>query len=337
MSSLTGVSSMKNACIATYKMRRSYHTETSMGPDKGRSTGKSKKKKSPRYSFKQVSSQILRAKNSNGAAQAYQAARRKVAELRRLSGNNSYDQEEVEIAIRHAEAILRVARKKRNHLADEERSEHERKSRESRDELTERVEESLREDAAEESFTMDGAGALTEELTEDMGYDPFSGLTQEGDAPTSGLGEFSEEGGEELAEAELSESCEELSEELSEELTADLEEMMQELEDEMAMEEQMEALSDFLSPHASEEDLEELKKKHRAKELMEITRADMKYLKAMFEKYQRERSEASSGGGYSSEGKSESGGLPRMHFSVSVSSVSADTTPAEGGTIDVSA
>ena len=31
------------------------------------------------------------------------------------------------------------------------------------------------------------------------------------------------------------------------------------------------------------------KKKHRTREMMEITKADMKYLKAMFEKYEREK------------------------------------------------
>ena len=313
MSSLTGVTSMKNASIATYKTRRSYHTDSSVGAKKNNSTAKTKKKKSPRYSFKQVSSQILRAKNVNGATQAYQAARRKLGELRRLCGNNTYDQEEVEIAIRHAEAILRVARKKRNHLADEERAERECKSRQTRDELTEKAEEALREDAAEEE------AFFTQEESEDIPDVP------EGQA---------EEAGEdtELAKEDLLEQ----SDELTEDMASDLEAVLQELEDEMAKEEQMEALSEFIGPHVSEEDLEEIRKKHRAKELLEITKADMKYLKAMFEKYQRERAEAV-GGGYSSGGKSETGGLPGMHLSVSVSSSSADTVPSEGGNIDVSA
>jgi hypothetical protein len=49
----------------------------------------------------------------------------------------------------------------------------------------------------------------------------------------------------------------------------------------MALEEQMESFSEFVSPHMTEEDLENLKKKHRAKELLEITKVDMEYLKSL--------------------------------------------------------
>lgn len=45
----------------------------------------------------------------------------------------------------------------------------------------------------------------------------------------------------------------------------------------------------------SPEDLERLKKKHRADEMKEIAEADLKYLKALFDKLAKEQSEAASG------------------------------------------
>ena len=63
----------------------------------------------------------------------------------------------------------------------------------------------------------------------------------------------------------------------------------------------------------------------------------MKYLKAMFDKYQRERSEAAGSTGYSSKGSSDTPSCSGMHISVSVSGSSCDSPPAEGAAIDVSA
>jgi hypothetical protein len=65
--------------------------------------------------------------------------------------------------------------------------------------------------------------------------------------------------------------------------------MLKDIEEEMNFEAEMNDLCEMISPDMSEDDIEELKKKHRAREMMEITKADMKYLKAMFEKYEREK------------------------------------------------
>lgn len=77
-----------------------------------------------------------------------------------------------------------------------------------------------------------------------------------------------------------------------------MEKSMEELSNEV-MEEGLDELSDELGlsvqKDMSPEDLERLKKKHRADELREITEADMKYLKALFDKLAKEQSEAASG------------------------------------------
>lgn len=80
-----------------------------------------------------------------------------------------------------------------------------------------------------------------------------------------------------------------------EEMLADL---MRELEESTESEE-MGELSDLsIIPDVCDEYYyDKIKKKHRADELKDIMEADLKYLKAMFEKYSREMQEAKSGTG----------------------------------------
>lgn len=103
-----------------------------------------------------------------------------------------------------------------------------------------------------------------------------------------------------LEEEENLEGIEEtgLSEEELKELMYELEEKLQELERAMEDANGLDALSDELMPAKEQnldpKDLELLKKKHRAEELRDIMEADMKYLKAMFEKLAKEKQESSS-------------------------------------------
>lgn len=75
-------------------------------------------------------------------------------------------------------------------------------------------------------------------------------------------------------------------------LMKELQDTLEEIEDTEELEELTEGAEIDMDP----EDLELLKKKHRAKELREITEADMKYLRAVFQKLEREGQEAVSGG-----------------------------------------
>ena len=89
-----------------------------------------------------------------------------------------------------------------------------------------------------------------------------------------------------------------ISEEELQRLMEEYEQLMRETMQELAQETSMEELADEFAGAVydmSPEDLEQLKKKHRSDEMREIADADMKYLRAMFNKLERERQALSSG------------------------------------------
>ncbi len=100
------------------------------------------------------------------------------------------------------------------------------------------------------------------------------------------------------------ENSRKLSEEEMEQILSDLEkemdELMKEMEENAEMDEALEEMTEALSGDLSPEDLEEMKKKHRAAEQRDIIKADMKYLKALFDKLSRDKEHASSASGTSS-------------------------------------
>lgn len=108
-----------------------------------------------------------------------------------------------------------------------------------------------------------------------------------------------EESSEEEVELELSEEeLQRLMEEYQELMQESMEEMMQESMEELLQEASLEELSEEFCGAVYDmepEDLEQLKKKHRSDEMREIMDADMKYLRAVFQKLERERQELSSG------------------------------------------
>ena len=91
----------------------------------------------------------------------------------------------------------------------------------------------------------------------------------------------------------------ELQEEL-EKIEEDLEKAMDETQN--LMEEFTQASNHEMEPH----DLEQLKKKHRADELRDIMKADMEYLKALFDKLSKEKASGASGFGDGSSDSSDS-------------------------------
>ncbi len=291
--STASVIGMKNAGLQDYMSRKA----RAEAKKKSAESSKKSKKKKVEYNFKGVSSQIVRARTVSSASIAYLTARRKVVDLMKKRGAKEYDQDEVEIAIRHAEAILRTARKKKKHLMEEDEAKRQAKKNE------------------EEK---DGSALMSEE-------DLFEEFSEEGDAEEDEEQEYTDE--------ELKKMTEELSEELQEKMEQDITEWMRELEEQMALEEQMESFSEFVSPHMTEEDLENLKKKHRAKELLEITKADMEYLKSMFEKYEKEKAENS---GLSSISKDGFFSGSSLGFSASTGTSIGEAVATEGVSVDVS-
>ena len=78
-------------------------------------------------------------------------------------------------------------------------------------------------------------------------------------------------------------------EKMMQELESLIEESMEELEEAAGLEDFMDGMMCVVQKDMEPEDLEQLKKKHRAEELQEIMEADMKYLKALFNRLEREK------------------------------------------------
>lgn len=95
----------------------------------------------------------------------------------------------------------------------------------------------------------------------------------------------------EKSEEELKQFVEELQQMMDDYMRQTSEAMMEETGMDELAEEALVAKQGEMEP----EDLERLKKRHRANELREIMEADMKYLKAMINKLERDRQEAASG------------------------------------------
>ncbi|MCM1543148.1 MAG: hypothetical protein NC121_18075 [Blautia sp.] len=257
-----------------------------------------KKTKKLQYNFKEISTRIMQARTSGNAGNVLVSARAKAAMLKRKLQSGEYDDEELRHAIIHAEAIVRVAKKKMKHLQEEENvrkqggpCEAELEDRQENEEMDQLIADGNVEDAGED--------ARKELLKLKREYQKLMREAQQ------------------MMEDSMQESggLEELSEEISE------------------------AVSDDMDPA----DLELMKKKHRAKEMREIMEADMKYLKAMFDKLAKEKQENASGSAGSTDGssdayRSDSG----VALEIGGADIPVQMTPAdaaalvEGGAIDAS-
>lgn len=145
-----------------------------------------------------------------------------------------------------------------------------------------------------------------------------------------------EEKEQEQKEMELDQAMQEYQDIVSEFMTKAMNEMMNQMMNEMMEDTQLEELADAFMGDVSQvedlepEDLEKIKKKHRSDELREIMEADMKYLKAMINKLERERQELST----------QNFSAPSVTLEISgvqmpVQTMEAPVTP-EGEVIDVS-
>lgn len=231
------------------------------------------------YNFKEVSSQITKAKTSDSARRAVTKARAKVVLLQRKLKTGEYDDQDLERALIHARKMERIAKKKVKHLREEEKAE--------KDGI---CQEKLEEE--EETFDL-------EEMNEEQ--DPG------------------------LSEQELKELMEEL-----EQLMAESMEELQEIAD---LDEFSEEFMDVSEENMDPEDLELLKKKHRADELREIANADMKYLKALFDKLEKEKQANVSGANFSNQ--SDMNGVSLQIAGMEMPVEAAEPVMTEGGSIDV--
>ncbi len=239
-------------------------------------------KKKLQYSYKKISSQIVRSKTSVSARKAASAARREVQRLKRLRNSGEYDEEELQISIEHAKSMERIAKKKVAHLQQEEMIE--RGQNGAMAALEEKEEERNEEEKLEEE-------PLEEEIPEEQEYseqyyaDEMQVMMADmQDEMAFRMEELSEEM--ELAIQEIMEN----NQDSMEEMTSDMMNMIRDAMEEMDEVLEMDDLANTMvapDPNMSEDDLKMLKMKHRTKEMKDIAKADGEYLKAIMDKYEK--------------------------------------------------
>ena len=207
------------------------------------------KKKRFPYNHKEISAQLMQTKTPGEASRVAARARRRVAQLMRSKKNSEYDEAEIEAALLHAEQMERVAQKRRRNLEVEEQAER-------GIEQTETEEMLKGEEEAQSAECVSGTEGSEGTPAEE---DTLNGMSEE----------------------DLEKAMREL------EQTLDEMEKIEESAEDFA--ETMDEMSEALSGDMEPVDLEEMKKKHRADEHRDIIRADMKYLKALFDKLAREK------------------------------------------------
>ncbi|MCD7726014.1 MAG: hypothetical protein LUI12_10785 [Clostridiales bacterium] len=136
----------------------------------------------------------------------------------------------------------------------------------------------------------------------------------------------------------------EIDDKMSDDIEKELEKMSKLMED--AMKELMEEASDAaelddlaegILVDTDPDDLEKMKRKHRSEEMRDIIEADMKYLKAMFDKLQREKRSAMAGVSSEVAGNAslELGGSTVPMETVSQTGIFADiASTAQGASVD---
>ena len=238
-------------------------------------TNRKKKYKKLNYNYREVSGRILRAKTSVSARQTVTHARTVVAMLRRRYGCGEYNDRDLEIAIIHAEKMVRIAKKKLKNLKAEELA-----KRTSEVEKIEEAKEEENESAGREEIRSDSS---------------------------------------------------EMSEEKLREMIRRMEKELQEL----AAENSMDELTDECmggGGKMSEEELKLVKKKHRCDEMRQIVEADMKYLKAMFQRMVQEQQETTNAAILEL-----TGAVTNVPAPVSLAAAGGSAAPAaEGGSVDAS-
>lgn len=337
----------------------------------------SQKLKKLRYSYKSISSQLLRSKTSLDAAKVARKARRQLVMLKgkRLHENGKYDSYELEAAIAHAQAMVRVARKKVKHLQEEEMVKI--KGGLCAGELEERKEE--------ENELTDEERAYLEQLTsggEGNGIGEGSGT---GGATESGSGssvvsqedvlqakqEWAQAYEEAMRQSDIQEEmrmmelqcARERSDAMADamsELTDEMSDSMQELLEELGLEELAESTTK-VEVEMDPEDYKMMKLKHRLEEMRAIVEADSKYLKAMFNKLEKSKEASAQAASSSGSGNNavptggssggmvvaaNTGGAPLAAAPVQAQAIdvvsapdavaTVAAAPVEGGCVDVS-
>jgi hypothetical protein len=288
-----------------------------------KSKDNSLEKKKLQYSFKKISSQIIRSKDSMSARRAVQAARHEISRLKRLKNSGEYDEEELQLAIDHAKSMEKVAKKKANHLEQEEMIERNGKG------LSVALEEVEKDNSEENEENLSNENYPEEEVYPD-----------EWEIDPEQIAEYDIEMQEQMLEmaAEMSENMQEIAQESGDgldDMMSEMSEAMNEMMEELDLNDLAESLY-APDPDMSEEDLKMLKIKHRTKEMKEIAEADKEYLKGIME---HEKNKAANMVQKSDFGNSKGPDISEMKIVISMPGAAAGggmIAPTTGGGFDVS-
>lgn len=226
--------------------------------------------KKVKYNYKAISTQISRAKTSVSAKQVVIKAKRLVSQLKRQMASGEYDEDEIKAAIDHAKAMERVAKKKVNHLVEEEMAKASGGAC-----LGDRIEEDRPENEAEEleKAELEASDSEEEAGMQDAGATALQQVDYE-------EVDFSQQVVDDMMSAAM------------EEFASDMEAAMSEMLEEDLMEDLQDSLGVVVQKDMDPADYDMMKLKHRTKEQKEMAEADSKYLKAVFDKLQEDKEKA---------------------------------------------
>jgi len=224
-----------------------------------------------KYNFKDISSQIRKSKTSVNAKQVASKARREIVRLKMKIQSGKYDTEELEAAITHAKAMERAAKKKARHLEEEELIKVTDKQENGKITAVSELESKLEEKMdAEYEASLEAKELEKEAELEKMSEEQIIEMEK---AISESIDEVQEM---------MESSMEELSEDMYDLLAESMEDLMEQTLGELA--ESMMVLTDY---EMNENEYTLFKLKHRASEDKSMLEADSKYLKTMFEIYER--------------------------------------------------
>lgn len=274
-----------------------------------------------RYDYKSISTQILRSKTSTIAKQVVSRARREVIRLKRQRQNREYNDGELKAAILHAQAMLRVAKKKARHLQEEEMVKV--TGGPCAAELEERKEQENRpaEEAIEDWEALHGSVASDDAVWPGVSA-AFGGSGVSLQEDLAGAAQEQVRARQEVTEARMARQQDAMAErqyvleeqqEMMSELMEETWDAMEQTMREAGLEELAEDLTQTVEVEMDPADFERMKIKHRSEEMKAIAEADAEYLKVLFDRLEKEKSAGSRTsfgfeGSASSSGSTPSGG-----------------------------
>ncbi len=261
------------------------------------------KKKKLNYNHRRISRQITMSRTTSGIRRVITRARDQVVDLLRKQMSGKYDETDVRHAIIHARKMERVARKKKklnyNHRRISRQITMSRTTSGIRRVITrarDQVVDLLRKQMSGKYDETDVRHAIIHaRKMERVARKKKKHLEQEEKAKATGKALVEKGEGKSDEEKELEKAADGLSKEELEKLIAEYEEFMQEMEKTSGMDEVMKEYMGATEVEMSPEQLDQLRKKHRSDEMKDIVEADMKYLKALFNKLAREQQENANG------------------------------------------